>query len=274
MQILPAKQLQPFIKHYLFLESKGDDVKYLRLFSDGNMGAVFSFKNNLLNDVGNAAQQALLPGAFLYGQVSGFKNVCARHYTQLVIVVFQPTGINGLLGIPANELSDNIVDAELVFGRCGEQLYNQLAEAGTVQNRLALLNNFFIQYAIKAVARDNCFVQAALALIVKNKGLVSSGQLVKLTGYTERHIERKFNEYVGTTPKRFSNIVKLHIFLKELKANSNNNLTQIAYEAGYADQSHLIKEFKKITGMSPKIYQHNTIKLASNFVNLRNGYMV
>jgi len=153
-----------------------------------------------------------------------------------------------------------------------EELYAQLAEAGNIQNMLPLLNNFFIQQAVKNTLPGNCFVSAALQLIIKSKGLISSNQLVKLTGYTERHIERKFNEYVGTTPKRFSNIVRLHVFLKELKAKGNSrNLTQIAYEAGYADQSHLIKEFKKITGMSPAIYQHNTDKLASNFVNLRIG---
>lgn len=272
MQILPVIALQPFIKHYLFLESKGDDIKHLRLFSDGNMGIVFSFKNNLLNDAAHDRQNALLPGSFLYGQISAFRNVCVQYKTQLVIVVFHPTGINWLTGIPAHELSDNIVDTGLVFGKRGEELYAQLAEAGNIQNMLSLLNNFFIQQAIKNTLPGNCFVSAALQLIIKSKGLISSNQLVKLTGYTERHIERKFNEYVGTTPKRFSNIVRLHVFLKELKAKGNSrNLTQIAYEAGYADQSHLIKEFKKITGMSPAIYQHNTDKLASNFVNLRIG---
>ena len=44
----------------------------------------------------------------------------------------------------------------------------------------------------------------------------------------------------------------------------------MAYEAGYTDQSHLIKEFKKITGMTPKIYQHNVDKLTTNFVRFNN----
>jgi AraC-like DNA-binding protein len=271
MQILPTKELLPFIKHYLFLESKGNDLKKLRLFSDGNMGIVFSFKNNLLNGSDNVGQLEFLPGSFLYGQISEFKNVCLRNETDLIIVVFQPTGINQLMGIPANELRDNIIRTEYIFDKQGQELYEKLAEQFTIQDKLRLLNTFFLEQMEKRVIPDDSLIRAALNFIVKNKGLISSNQLIRLTGYTERHIERKFMESVGINPKKFSNIIKLHMFLKDLKSNSNNkNLTHMAYEAGYADQSHLIKEFKKITGMTPKIYQNNADKLTINFVKFNN----
>jgi AraC-like DNA-binding protein len=271
MQILPAKELLPFIRHYLFLESKGNDLKKLRLFSDGNMGIVFSFKSNLLNDSDEAGQLEFLPGSFLYGQISEFKDVCLRYETDLIIVVFQPTGINQLMGISADELRDKIIRTEYIFNKQGQELYEKLAEKIAIQNKLRLLNIFFLEQMAKRVMPDDSLIKATLNFIVKNKGLISSNQLIKLTGYTERHIERKFIESVGINPKKFSNIVKLHVFLKQLKCNQNNkNLTHMAYEAGYADQSHLIKEFKKITGMTPKIYQGNADKLTINFVKLNN----
>jgi AraC-like DNA-binding protein len=65
----------------------------------------------------------------------------------------------------------------------------------------------------------------------------------------------------------FTNIVKLHSFLRYLKEKpSNNPITVIAYEAGYSDQSHLVKEFKKYTGMTPKEYVNKATKLTVNFV--------
>ncbi len=74
-------------------------------------------------------------------------------------------------------------------------------------------------------------------------------------------------------PKKFCNIVRLHQFLKELKnKEGNQHLTKLAYEAGYADQSHLIREFKAITGMTPKAYQGRVVKLASNFLSLNNSF--
>lgn len=271
MQILPAKELLPFIKHYLFLETKRNGLTQLRLFSDGNMGIVFSFKSNLLNSAGKAGQWECLPGSFLYGQISEFKDVCLKNETDLIIVVFQPAGINQLMGIPAAELKNNIIPTEYIFNQQGLELYEKLAEQYTIQDKLRLLNTFFLQQMAKRVLPDDSLITATLQFIVKNKGLISSKQLIQFTGYTERHIERKFMESIGTNPKKFSNIVKLHIFLKELKNKQNNkNLTRIAYEAGYADQSHLIKEFKKITGMTPKTYQDNADKLTINFVRLNN----
>ena len=64
MQILPSKELFPFIKHYLFLESKSIDMKILRLFSDGNTGIVFSLKNNLTLDLNNDNVLERLPNSF------------------------------------------------------------------------------------------------------------------------------------------------------------------------------------------------------------------
>ncbi len=231
------------------------------------MGIVFSFKSNLLNGSDKVGQLEFLPGSFLYGQISEFKDVYLSNETDLIIVVFQPAGINQLTGIPADELRDKIIRTEYIFNKQARELYEKLAEQFTIQNKLRLLNTFFSEQMAKRVIPDDSLIRATLNFMVKNKGLISSNQLIRLTGYTERHIERKFMESVGINPKKFSNIVKLHIFLKELKSNQNNkNLTRMAYDAGYADQSHLIKEFKKITGMTPKIYQNNADKLTTNFV--------
>ena len=170
MQISPSKELLPFIRHYLFLESKGNDLKKLRLFSDGNMGIVFSFKSNLLNGSDKAGQLECLPNSFLYGQILAFQDVCLQNETDLIIVVFQPTGINQLIGIPADELRDNIVRTEYIFEKQGQELYEKLAEQLTIQDKLRLLNNFFLEQMTKRIIPDDSLIQAGLNFIQKNKG--------------------------------------------------------------------------------------------------------
>lgn len=275
MQILPPKELFPFIKHYLFLESKGNDARKLRLFSDGNTGIVFSFKSNLVGGLASNGEQSTLPDSFLYGQISAFKDVCLLDEADLIIVVFQPSGINQLLGIPAGELRDNIINTEYLLGKRGIELYEKLAEKPAVQDRLQLLNLFFIELAVRRARPDDPVIKASVDLIVKNNGLVSSNQLIKLTGYTERHIERMFSRSVGLSPKKFSDVIKLHHFLKRLKKDQpGKSLTSLAYEAGYADQSHLIKEFKKFTGITPKTYINKADKLTVNFIKFLPGEML
>jgi AraC-like DNA-binding protein len=267
MQVLPSKELLPYIKHYLFLKSEGEIVKKLRLFTDGNTGIVFTFKNKLISNYKNHELPDFLPYSFVYGQLSEFKDIYLFGETSLIIIVFQPSGINQLLGIPADNLRDYIIRTEDLFGRQGADLPEKLSEQPNIKDKLTILNGFFIEIIKRRRIPDNSIIQASIKLIIQRKGLVSVNQLVKYTGYTERHIERKFIESIGLNPKMFSNIVKLHSFLKYLKEKPAHNLiTGIAYEAGYTDQSHLVKEFRKYTGMTPKEYVNKSTKLTVNFV--------
>jgi AraC-like DNA-binding protein len=267
MQVLPPKELSPYIKHYLFLENKGNDTQKLRLFSDGNTGVVFSLKSKLISGYSNYEAQNYLPSSFLYGQLNGFKDIYSGSEMSIVIVVFQPNGINQLLGITSSELRDTIITIDDIFGLEGIELQEKLSEQSTIQERLSLLNHFFKTLEAKKPLSNQLIAAASLDYIIKTKGQFSLKQLVDYTGYTERHIERKFTECVGLNPKKFGNIVKIHGFLKLLKNKSEDtNLTTISYDAGFSDQSHLIREFKKHTGMTPREYLYNAGKLTNNFI--------
>lgn len=267
MQVLPPKELSAYIKHYLFLENKENNARQLRFFSDGNTGIVFSPKSKLISGLNNYETQNYLPGSFLYGQPNGFKNIYSDNEMLIVIVVFQPNGINQLLGISGTEFRDAIITIESVFGRAGVELEEKLAGPVTIQGRLQLLNQFFRRIEAKKPQTKPLITNASLDFILKNKGQISLSQLVAYTGYTERHIERKFTEGVGLNPKKFATIIKLQHFLALLKnRNANTALTSLSYEAGFSDQSHLIREFKKHTGITPREYLFDTEKLTNNFI--------
>jgi AraC-like DNA-binding protein len=275
MQVLPSKELLPYIKHYLFLKSEGESIRNLRLFTDGNTGVVFTFYNNIISNFKNHELPEYLPNSFVYGQLSEFKDIYLHGETRLIIVVFQPWGINQLLGIPADKLRDYIIPTEDLFGRKGTDLQEKLSEQKNILDKLSLLNDFFIEIIKIKTFNENLIIQASIRLIVQFKGLVSVSQLVRYTGYTQRHIERKFSESIGLNPKMFCNIVKLHSFLKYMKEKpASDIITGVAYEAGYFDQSHLVKEFRKYTGMTPREYVKNTTKLTVNFVEFHRSDLI
>lgn len=266
MQVSPSKELSPYIKHYLFLDNTETAVQKFRLFSDGNTGIVFSVKSKLISGINKYEIKEYLPASFLYGQLNGFKDLYSENEITLIIVVFQPNGIHQLLGIPAHEFYDSIIPVEDVFDKKITALQEGLFEQNN-QIRAELLNSFFNSLIASKTASNQFLIDHSLSFIIKNKGQFSIKQLVEYTGYTERHLERKFKECIGLNPKKFGNVVRLHHFLKLLKDKpEDTNLTTICYDAGFSDQSHLIKDFKKHTGITPTEYVHSTGKLTNNLI--------
>src|SRR5438045_1535383 len=140
MQILPATELMPFIKHYLILESEGRSIKKLRLFSDGNSGMVFSLKSNLISNLQNNERLNYLPASFVYGQINEFKDLYLVGEASLIIVVFQPAGLSQLLQISAAEFRDNIIRTEDIFGWQTLYLQQKLSAESCLREKLKMLN--------------------------------------------------------------------------------------------------------------------------------------
>ncbi|WP_306621891.1 helix-turn-helix domain-containing protein [Chryseobacterium ginsenosidimutans] len=269
MQILPALELSGFIKHYLFVETKTETTKKLRLFSDGNMGLVFSFKNKMIKQFSLLNIPAYLPDSFVYGQIKSYRDLYCNGETSLMIVVFHSYGLHALLGMSSTELIDGIVETENLFGSAATSLFDKLASHDKLDERIIILDNFFRSVLKKRPLLLQASVTASIQFILENKGITSVKQLTDLTGCNERKLERIFMEHLGIGPKKFTNIVKLHIFLKYLKTKfETSSLTTISYEAGYYDQPHLIREFKKYTGLTPSQYLKHANLLAVNFLEL------
>ncbi|AJW62261.1 DNA-binding transcriptional activator FeaR [Elizabethkingia miricola] len=265
MQFLPDQYLQPFIRHYLFLESTQQLTGILRLFTDGSTGVVFSLQGSLATDLNHKTQ---LPGSFLYGQISDFRDLYTNSGFSFIIVVFSPLGMKQLTGIPAYEMKNQITDANHLFPNISF-LTEELFESNNYEKQIQLLNLFFLKTYTADRAKDISTPISLMDILYKDKDSGTISNLVKCSGYSERHIERIFKEHIGISPKAFSSIIRLHRFLKLLShPNESDSMTSLGYTANYFDQSHLIREFKKYTGITPKQYMDKTQKLTTNFLNI------
>jgi AraC-like DNA-binding protein len=69
-----------------------------------------------------------------------------------------------------------------------------------------------------------------------------------------RQLQNHFKQHTGMTIKSFSKIIRLDNVRKMKSAKNRISLTELCYEFGYCDQSHMIKDFKQITGLTPSLY--------------------
>ncbi|MGZ3765633.1 MAG: helix-turn-helix domain-containing protein [Mucilaginibacter sp.] len=266
MQLPPSPAWSFCIKHYLFL--KCSYRKPLRLFSDGNTGMVFVIRGQLEIQNKGSLGTKVLPDAFVYGQLGGFHDIFSEGDTEMLIIVFQPYGFFNLCGIPADELNCQIIDAYSLFGHQINSVNDSLKSAGRYGKKISIIEGYFTSLVKGSKAPSN-----QLAPIVKTvmqvKGQLTVNALTKLTGYSERKLERLFHQEIGISPVKYLQIVRLHYFLSLMRSGHvKESLTLTGLESGYYDQSHLIHDFKRITGLTPTQYLSTASALTVNLITV------
>ena len=124
-----------------------------------------------------------------------------------------------------------------------------------------LLNKLTSPDTINRIAKES------VALILQLNGKLSVDILAEQLQVNRRQLERNFASAIGLSPKQLSKIIKFQAALKQLSANQFQSLTAVAYEGHYYDQSHFIKDFKEFTGISPKRFYANNLKLSALFID-------
>jgi AraC-like DNA-binding protein len=83
-------------------------------------------------------------------------------------------------------------------------------------------------------------------------GQVSVNALATATGLTQRHLERRFLDTVGVSPKRLARLARFQRALRLLnRRDMPRGGTETAAVCGYADQAHFIRDFRSLAGCSP-----------------------
>lgn len=264
MQIIPSPNLTLYIKHYLFLDLMNIDNGLFRTFADGNTGIVFSIGSGALYRDGMK-----LPQVFCYGQITDYRELEIIGSLKLIIAVFRPFGMSRILNMSAGELKNRIVDLESVLGNNLKNLHDILSNEVSNLKMTESLNGFFSQLLKDFETRLYPMVMAATNWIMTRNGLFKAEELIDFAGYNQRTIERAFHNLVGIAPKKLGSIIRLHHFLGEIKGTgSKYNFTSNVFDAGYFDQAHLIREFRKITGLTPTTYHVKSTHLAVNVIVL------
>lgn len=263
MQISPPAQLAGYIKHYIFLENTEDMTKNLRLFADGNTGLIISADIHMYD-----GQNRNLPLSFFYGQPAKYKDMTTVGKFSLLAVVFQPYFFNMFFNVAAREIKNQIVSASDILKDQLLPFQESLDNKDNPKSIITALNRYFINL-ISANNNPDSWLVKVQQLMIQKKGILSLKDLEHFTGYSERHIERTFEENMGLSPKKYSGIIRLHHFLSLMKNRTGkNSMAGFSYEAGYSDQSHLIREFKNTVGLTPGQYLKAENKLAVNFIEI------
>jgi AraC-like DNA-binding protein len=158
----------------------------------------------------------------------------------LVGMRLAPGAGGSALGIPLHALRDERVSlAELRLGP-----WLRLAGAGDPGRAYASIVS--TAAALVAARPPDLAVQAAAARL--RDPLARVERLADELGFSERQLRRRFLAAVGYGPKTLQRVLRLRSFLAG--AGAGGELAAAALDAGYADQSHLARECRALTGLT------------------------
>ena len=171
---------------------------------------------------------------------------------EFIGVRFKPGRAFAMLGIPASELTDDRVPLSDVW-RDVEGMVDAVAGAATIRARVSAFARALERRLVDA-PRSAPDVDGAIRAIVASGGSIEVATLGPAIGVTRQHLARNFARWVGVPPKTFARVVRLQRLLAALRSARDPHWSALATWAGYYDQSHLVSEFKELTGVTPSAW--------------------
>jgi AraC-like DNA-binding protein len=176
----------------------------------------------------------------------------------LIAYFLYPHALKTLFRFDANELTGLGIDLNLLSPAREMNIQEQLLNAASLDIRLQIMNQYISGLSQAKGAIINQAILFAAKTIRESGGLVSLQKLQKEVYISERNFRRLFEFHIGVSPKTFGRICQFDAAFRQLNQNSFSRLSDIAFDNGYADQSHLIRSFREFTSYSPREYVKNT----------------
>jgi AraC-like DNA-binding protein len=263
----PGKDLSTLVKCYWILESpKEENPKRQTIVPDGCMEMIFHY-GDLYKQYLAEETSILQPRCFVIGQLTKPLEIEPTGETGIFSVRFHPDGFLPFATIPIKEMENKAISLEELFGADGLKIEQSILNAPKVSERVNFIEEFLLSRVVSEEAVDK-IIKSTIETIVTANGQLSVDELSKLSKINRRQLERKFSTVIGLSPKQLSKTIRLQTTLKMLVNKNFTSLTALAYDGEYYDQSHFIRDFKEFTGVTPKEFYGDHLKMSSLFIGM------
>lgn len=250
----PTALLSDFVKHYWAMDNcKSTNYEHIqRIVPSGLPELIFYFEDKPQS---NDDTKTVTENSLITGQLNKYYDLTISGRISLFSIIFKPLGLSAFLDIPASELFDKNIPLKYLFKNNINEIENKLYAANTFDDKVKIIETYLLQILKKKNANpDFERLNKCLEQINVSKGHIDINSLASEACYSRRQFERQFLEMVGISPKKFLKIIRFQNAIYRKSRMGNIKLSGLTYECGYFDQAHMINDFKKLSGLTPKKY--------------------
>ena len=245
--IIPGNKIAAYVDRILVIENKQITTPFiLPLYANGVPTILFkSVRGRIGNDNSNHLT--------LFGQTILPEFLTLPDGFILIAYFFKPYTLISLFGVQAQELTDKPIDLDLLFPQRSVALQERLLNTDSINDMIILLDDFIFNL-ITNVKTECPLIKYATTQIANDPSKESLVIVQKELHITERTFQRMFESNVGVAPNLYRRICQFNAAFTQLNKRTHHKLSDIAFQNGYADQSHYIRSFKEFTNITPKEY--------------------
>ena len=188
-------------------------------------------------------------GAVVAGARSKSIVIDTREQRWLAAVEFLPGGASRFFSMPMTELSNQVVPLQDLWRNDGMFLRERLLDARAPAAKFSIFEEVLLHHMRLE------FDPAIQCAITSLRSGASLEQALSRLGLSARTLERRFSSQVGIPPKRFARVHRLQRILRAVRHCAKPDWCRLAAEHGYADQAHLIHDFRDLASITPSAYK-------------------
>ncbi|MCC8187749.1 MAG: helix-turn-helix domain-containing protein [Bacteroides sp.] len=247
--IAPSPLLAPYVKHYWVLHTGACVGFSERVTPTGNIQLLF-YSGGAIHSPQGAWQGTSL----LSGHTTNYVDLYGDEQIRIISVVFEPWGARAFFRFPLNEVAEHHATAEELSDQPFRELEKRVTDQPDDKQCIDRIEEFLFRRFRLDKAYNYQRMTEAVRLIDRSGGEMSLPELSEATCLSQKQFQRVFTDHIGIRPKEFLRIVRFQYTLSRMHFPMERDFTQLACECGYYDQSHLIREFRKFSGYTPKEY--------------------
>ncbi|QOG02889.1 helix-turn-helix domain-containing protein [Flavobacterium sp. MDT1-60] len=244
VDFIPTDQLKPFVRTYKIIESQDELVN--RVLPNTSLAIAFRCKGNVNYIRENRYDN--LPISTISGIRKSVRLINYSKDTATIVIQFKEAGAKAFFKEPLHELFEESVSLDNFIPQEKIAIIEELlAEAKTNNQKIAIIEQFLLSRLHDY--KPDKLISAAVAIIQSKKGVVRIKELADTLYISQDAFEKRFRKTIGSSPKQFCYVVRIKSIIDQKQ--DNQNLIELAFDAGYFDQPHFNKDFRLFTGQTP-----------------------